>query len=100
MCFNSLFILFSSPQLCFWSCRKLTHTLFLSLSPSHTRTHTQVGVVEDNDNRKDIGEFVCFQSTADATKLTTIGQYIERMKEGQTCVYFVSGEGRAQVCTG
>jgi len=76
-----------------------THTHTLSLSPSHTHTHTQVGVVEDNDNRKDIGEFVCFQSTADATKLTTIGQYIERMKEGQTCVYFVSGEGRAQVCT-
>jgi len=58
--------------------------------------YLKVGVVEVNDNRKDIGEFVCFQSTADPTKLTTIGDYIGRMKEGQTCVYFVSGEGRAQ----
>ena len=58
--------------------------------------YLKVGVVEDNDNRKDIGEFICFQSTADPSKLTTIGGYVDRMVDGQQCVYFVSGEGRAQ----
>lgn len=58
--------------------------------------YLKVGVVEDSDNRKDIGEYISFQSTHDPSKLTTLGDYVKRMKEGQTCIYFVSGEGRAQ----
>ena len=58
--------------------------------------YLKVGVVEDNDNRNDIGEYVSFLSTADEKNLTTLDKYVERMKEGQTCIYFISGEGRAQ----
>ena len=58
--------------------------------------YLKVGVVEDNDNRQDIGEYICFQSTAHPSNLMTLTDYVARMKEGQECIYFVSGEGRAQ----
>lgn len=53
--------------------------------------YLKVGIVEDNDNRKDITPLVKFMSTADPKKTTTIGDYVSRMKDGQDCIYFVSG---------
>ena len=58
--------------------------------------YLKVGIVEDNDNRKDIAPLVRFQSTADPKATITLGDYVGRMKEGQDCIYYVSGEGRAQ----
>jgi molecular chaperone HtpG len=38
-----------------------------------------------------------FQSSADAEKLTTLKAYVERMKEGQEEIYYLTGESRAVV---
>ena len=54
-------------------------------------------MVEDNDNRKDIGEYICFTSNSQpSNSLSSLSDYVARMKEGQECIYFVSGEGRSQ----
>eukprot|EP00960_Hanusia_phi_P048199 758817-Hanusia_phi.AAC.1 len=58
--------------------------------------YLKVGVIEDNENRKDIGELITFGSSASKGNLTTLGEYVTRMKEGQQCIYYVSGDGRAQ----
>ncbi len=38
-----------------------------------------------------------FQSSADDTALTSLAEYVERMKDGQEAIYFVTGESRAAV---
>eukprot|EP00284_Hemiselmis_tepida_P013329 CAMPEP_0174925232 /NCGR_PEP_ID=MMETSP1355-20121228/7769_1 /TAXON_ID=464990 /ORGANISM="Hemiselmis tepida, Strain CCMP443" /LENGTH=739 /DNA_ID=CAMNT_0016171123 /DNA_START=36 /DNA_END=2255 /DNA_ORIENTATION=+ len=58
--------------------------------------YLKVGVVEDNENRKEIGKLVKFYTSADDQKTSTFSEYVERMKEGQDVIYFLSGEGRAQ----
>ncbi|EKX42297.1 hypothetical protein GUITHDRAFT_95701 [Guillardia theta CCMP2712] len=58
--------------------------------------YLKVGVIEDNEHRKDIGELITFGSSASKGNLTTLGEYVSRMKEGQQYIYYVSGDGRAQ----
>jgi len=58
--------------------------------------YLKVGVVEDNENRKDIAKLVKFYTSADEKVTSTFGEYISRMKEGQEVIYFLSGEGRQQ----
>merc|ERR1712050_463567 len=54
----------------------------------------KVGLVEDLDYKEELKRFVRFFSSKSGDKLTTIGEYITRMKEGQDKVYFVTGEGK------
>ncbi len=55
------------------------------------------GVAEDFDNRDRLLELLLFQSSADAEKLTTLKQYLERMKPEQNEIFYLTGESRAQV---
>ena len=45
----------------------------------------------DNDK---LLELVLAPSTADASKTTSLGEYVERMKEGQESIYFLSGASK------
>merc|ERR1712050_637139 len=54
----------------------------------------KVGLVEDLDYKEELKRFVRFFSSKSGDKLTTIGEYISRMKEGQDKIYFVTGEGK------
>merc|ERR1711933_530759 len=54
----------------------------------------KVGLVEDLDYKEELKRFVRFFSSKSGDKLTTIGEYITRMKEGQDKIYFVTGEGK------
>jgi molecular chaperone HtpG len=49
------------------------------------------GVYEDFDNRDRILDLCRFRSTA-GEGLTALDGYVERMKEGQDAIYFISGE--------
>ncbi|TDC33950.1 molecular chaperone HtpG [Micromonospora sp. KC213] len=53
------------------------------------------GLLEDPDNTEAILELLCVESTHDATEPTTLHDYVARMKEGQTEIYYVTGEHRA-----
>ena len=50
------------------------------------------GLYEDHENREKILEIVRFNSTA-SDKLISLAEYVERMKKGQTEIYYISGEG-------
>lgn len=55
------------------------------------------GVAEDFDNKDRILDLLMFQSSADPEKLTTFRDYVERMKDDQEQIYYLTGESRAQV---
>jgi len=55
------------------------------------------GVSSDHENKERILSLLLFQSSDDREKLTTLKAYVERMKEGQDEIYYLTGESRAVV---
>ncbi|MEU9379860.1 molecular chaperone HtpG [Streptomyces sp. NPDC048279] len=55
------------------------------------------GLIEDTDNTATLLELVSAASTQDAEKTTTLREYVERMKDGQDAIYYLTGETRAMV---
>ena len=55
------------------------------------------GVSSDYDNKEKILPLLLFQSSNDPEKLTTLQGYVERMKEGQEDIYYLTGESRSVV---
>jgi molecular chaperone HtpG len=55
------------------------------------------GVSSDYENRERILSLLLFQSSADHEKLTTLEAYVERMKEGQDEIHYLTGESRGVV---
>ncbi|MFF2134955.1 molecular chaperone HtpG [Streptomyces sp. NPDC058193] len=53
------------------------------------------GLFQDFENRDAILEISSFASTQDDEGLTTLRAYVERMKEGQDQIYYMTGESRA-----
>ena len=53
----------------------------------------QLGIHEDSTNRKKLSEFLRFHSSAmTGDELTSLKDYVGRMKEKQKDIYYVSGE--------
>jgi len=52
------------------------------------------GVSSDYDNKARIVSLLRFQSSYDEKKLTTLKEYVERMKEGQEEILYLTGESR------
>ncbi|MDQ1034330.1 molecular chaperone HtpG [Streptomyces sp. V3I8] len=55
------------------------------------------GLLEDTDNTEALLELVSAASTHDPDKTTTLREYVERMKDGQEAIYYLTGENRATV---
>ncbi len=55
------------------------------------------GLLEDADNREAILELVSVASTHDPEQLTTLRGYVERMKDGQSDIYYMTGESRTMI---
>jgi len=55
------------------------------------------GFSSDYENKERILSLLLFQSSADPEKLTTLKGYVERMKEGQEEIYYLTGESRGVV---
>ncbi|WP_328939819.1 molecular chaperone HtpG [Streptomyces tauricus] len=55
------------------------------------------GLIEDTDNIETLLELVSAASTDDPQKTTTLREYVERMKDGQEAIYYLTGETRAAV---
>ncbi len=53
------------------------------------------GLLNDQDNQAAILDVVQFASTHDPAKPTTLREYAERMKDGQTEIFYLVGEQRA-----
>ncbi|GAB3144033.1 molecular chaperone HtpG [Amycolatopsis stemonae] len=55
------------------------------------------GLLDDFENREAILEISSFSSTYDAEKPTSLREYVERMKDGQEHIYFMTGESRSAI---
>ena len=61
--------------------------------------YVKVGIIEDEKAREDLIPLCRFYSSRtsdDATPVTSLPDYVERMPEDQTSIYYVVGETRAQ----
>lgn len=55
------------------------------------------GLLSDFDNQETLLQVSSFASTHSDEEATTLAQYVERMKEGQTQIFYATGESRQQI---
>jgi molecular chaperone HtpG len=55
------------------------------------------GLLEDPDNRGLLLDILSVTSTADPEKQTTLRAYVDRMKDGQKDIYYMTGESRSMI---
>ncbi len=55
------------------------------------------GLLDDHENRTAILDICSFASTNDPEKLTSLSEYVARMKDGQEHIYYLTGESRQAI---
>lgn len=55
------------------------------------------GLISDADNRETLLSVSSFASTHSEEGLTTLAEYVDRMKDGQEQIYYMTGESRQQI---
>jgi len=61
-------------------------------------TSLKLGVIEDSANRARLSQLLRFWSSKTG-ELTSLADYVSRMKEGQTQIYYLAGESKEQVAS-
>uniref|UniRef100_A0A7N5K3X9 Endoplasmin n=1 Tax=Ailuropoda melanoleuca TaxID=9646 RepID=A0A7N5K3X9_AILME len=59
-------------------------------------TNIKLGVIEDHSNRTRLAKLLRFQSSHHPSDITSLDQYVERMKEKQDKIYFMAGSSRKE----
>lgn len=57
----------------------------------------KLGVMEDHSNRTRLAKLLRFLSSNSEKELTSLTEYVERMKEKQDAIYFMAGTSRKEV---
>lgn len=55
------------------------------------------GLIDDTENRDSLLELLSVASTHDSAEPTDLAGYVTRMKDGQTDIYYVTGENRTTI---
>ncbi|CAL8261298.1 unnamed protein product [Merluccius merluccius] len=59
-------------------------------------TNIKLGVIEDHSNRTRLAKLLRFQTSHSETAVSSLEQYVERMKEKQDKIYFMAGTNRKE----
>lgn len=59
----------------------------------------KLGVIEDHANRTRLSKLLRFRSSNDGEKMTSLGDYVSRMKDKQEHIYFIAASTMKEVTT-
>ena len=54
----------------------------------------KLGIHEDSTNRKKLSDFLRYYTSTSGEEMSSLSEYISRMKENQTSIYYITGESR------
>lgn len=57
----------------------------------------KLGIHEDSTNRKKLSEFLRYHTSASGEETCSLQDYVSRMKENQSAIYYITGESREVV---